>query len=65
MGPTLEEIMDEIKDFFVMEKDPYYRIGERKAYLKTAFQLKKIGLSILLIAKATGLTQKEIRNLKQ
>lgn len=69
LGPILEEIMDEIKDFFVMEKDPYYRIGERKGEiaknLENARKMKELGISILLIAKTTGLTREEIRHLKQ
>ncbi|WP_316746925.1 hypothetical protein [Pedobacter gandavensis] len=59
--------MDEIENFFTKEKDPFYmggkREGKREEKLETALNMKKLGISILLIAKATGLTKEQIMNI--
>ena len=41
------------------------QIGMLKGKLETAANLLAIGIDIKTIAKATGLTEKEIKNLKQ
>lgn len=75
----LEEIMLKLSDFFKVERDPCYRIGERnglkkgelkgelkgkeEAALTIARKLKSEGLSILLISKATNLSIDQIKKL--
>ncbi|SHH03220.1 hypothetical protein [Pedobacter caeni] len=64
-----------LSDFFKVEGDPCYRIGERKGELKgeikgkkkttltIARKMKSEGLSILLISKATTLSIDQIKKL--
>jgi predicted transposase/invertase (TIGR01784 family) len=60
-----------LSDFFKIERDPCYRIGERKGELKgkkkttltIARKMKSEGLSILLISKATKLSIDQIKKL--
>ncbi|MBB2149921.1 Rpn family recombination-promoting nuclease/putative transposase [Pedobacter gandavensis] len=71
LGPTLENIMDEVANFYVEEKDPFFKRGEkkgeikgeRKALFKTVFKMKELGFPILSIVQITGLTPEEIHNI--
>lgn len=61
-----DEVMESISTFFKEERDPYYKKGEKKGEHRKAVQiarkLKKMGLPIKDIAKATSLSIAEIEN---
>lgn len=52
-----------LSDFFKIERDPCYRIGERKGIEKIAREMKLDGLSILQISKLTKLSIDQIKKL--
>lgn len=65
-----DEVMESISTFFKEERDPYYKKGEKKGLekgkhskaIQIARKLKKMGLPIKDIAKATSLSIAEIEN---
>ncbi|WP_316746924.1 hypothetical protein [Pedobacter gandavensis] len=61
---TLKEVMDEVENFYVKEKDPFFMGGKRENNLENARKMKELGISIHLIIQTTGLTKKEIQRLK-
>ncbi|WP_316819807.1 Rpn family recombination-promoting nuclease/putative transposase [Pedobacter gandavensis] len=73
---TLKDVMDEVENFYVKERDPYYRVGKeegilegklegkRDGKLQIARKMIKEGIAIPLIVRFTGLTKKEVSILK-
>jgi hypothetical protein len=59
-----DEVMESISTFFKEERDPFYKRGEKKGEYKKALQiarrLKRMGLPLHDIIKATSLSIAEI-----
>lgn len=80
LDQTLKDVMDEVENFYVKEKDPYYRVGKEegkregkregekkgviKAHLNLARKMLRGRYAVAEILELTGLTKEDLDTLK-